>query len=89
MKNNKNIEIANAKRNSLYEYRIKNWLKLDEVAEELNNLCEKRGIDAKISKVHIYYWENGLRTPRDKNIVKAIADLIGIKSKYLIEEFKF
>ena len=88
MSDKKLPEIAGAKKNSIYEYRTKNWLKLNELAEEFNKQCRKRGIKSNISKVHVYYWENGMRIPRDRNIIKAIAEVIGIKPTKLMEEFR-
>ena len=75
-------------KNIIYEMRIKNYLKLQELADLINEECAKLGKTTTYSKQTVSLWENGKRTPLDKTTVQAISNVLYIPLDELIKELK-
>lgn len=75
-------------KNIIYEMRIKNFLKLQELADYINEECKNLGKETHYSKVTVYYWESGKKIPQDKTTVQAISNVLQIPMDELIKEIR-
>ena len=75
-------------KNIIYEMRTKQWLKLQELAELINAECARLGKTRNYTKVSIYQWESGERTPQDKTTLQAISNVLYIPFSKLVSELR-
>lgn len=64
--------------NYIYEYRNKNNLTQDKFSQKFNAFLKEKGIDAEYNNKSISAWESGNREPQSLEIVKALAEFLGV-----------
>ncbi len=64
--------------NYIYEYRDKNHLTQGKFAQKFNAFLKEKGIDAEYNNKSISAWESGNREPQSLEIIKALAEFLGV-----------
>ena len=64
--------------NYIYEYRDKNHLTQGKFAQKFNAFLKEKGIDTEYNNKSISAWESGNREPQSLEIVKALAEFLGV-----------